>query len=76
MNRQPMTARRFAEKVDWEGGIVAALEYGLRPNDIDPADPDGTDLRRLWGSCAPYGSRWSRWRTRLVTCSNALRRTE
>lgn len=33
----------LARKVDWEGGVLAALEYGVRAEDIE--DPK---LRALW----------------------------
>lgn len=33
----------LAKKVEWEGGVLAALEYGIRTDEIeDPA------LRSLW----------------------------
>ena len=38
-----MTARDLAQKVHWEGGIVATLEYGIRSDEID--DPE---LAALW----------------------------
>jgi hypothetical protein len=40
-----LTARRFAEKVAWEGGIVGALDYGLRSEDTD--DPE---LSAAWAA--------------------------
>lgn len=30
----PMTLEGFASKIAWEGGIVGALEYGLKARDI------------------------------------------
>ncbi len=33
----------LAYKITWEGGVLATLDYGLRPEDI--ADPD---LRAAW----------------------------
>lgn len=43
-----MTAKDLADKVHWEGGIVSALEYGIRSEDID--DPELVALwRRLEG---------------------------
>ncbi len=38
-----MTAQDLAHKVDWEGGVVSALEYGIRSDEID--DPE---LATLW----------------------------
>jgi len=38
-----MTAEDLANKVHWEGGIVSALEYGIRSDEID--DPE---LAALW----------------------------
>lgn len=44
MNVQPkMTADRLARKIRWEGGLYAALEHGIAPEDI--ADPE---LANLW----------------------------
>lgn len=41
--REPMTAQDFAGKVEWEGGILEAVDYGLKPEDA----PEGP-LRELW----------------------------
>lgn len=57
---EPMTARHFAEKVQWEGGIVEALDYGLTPDHIDPNDPAGSELRRLWTELHTL------WRTQMA----------
>ncbi len=50
-----LTLRRLAEKVDWEGGVIEALEYGIRSSDI--ADPEvATVWRRveqLWTELRP-----------------------
>ncbi len=43
-----MSPRDFAEKVDWEGGVFAALEYGLHATDLDPSDPASVKLREAW----------------------------
>lgn len=40
---EPMTAAYFAKKVDWEGGILEAVDYGLKPEDA----PEGP-LRDAW----------------------------
>jgi hypothetical protein len=41
--RDPMTLRELANKVDWEGGPLEALEYGITAEDV--ADPT---IRDLW----------------------------
>jgi hypothetical protein len=38
-----MSAKDLATKVRWEGGIMSALEYGIRSEEID--DPE---LAALW----------------------------
>lgn len=43
-----MTPLDFACKVDWEGGIFAALEYGLHATGLDPDDPASAKLRDAW----------------------------
>jgi hypothetical protein len=35
---EPITNDRLARKVDWEGGIIATLDYGIRSEQI--ADPE------------------------------------
>lgn len=42
-DRPKMSADRLAQKIRWEGGLVAALEYGIAPEQID--DPE---LAELW----------------------------
>lgn len=42
-NTELMTAADFASKVEWEGGIIDALDYGLKPADA----PEGP-LRDAW----------------------------
>jgi hypothetical protein len=39
-----MTPVEFAGKVEWEGGVLDAWEYGLRADEIE----EGTHLRILW----------------------------
>lgn len=34
----PMTERNFAAKIEWEGGITAALDYGLKAEDCEPGE--------------------------------------
>lgn len=31
-----LTDEEFASKVEWEGGVFGALEYGLRPEEMRP----------------------------------------
>lgn len=38
-----MSLRLLADKVGWEGGILATIDYGVRSRDID--DPE---VARLW----------------------------
>lgn len=46
-----------AEKIDWEGGLVAALEYGLTENDMPEGDAElratWTKLREGWEQLRP-----------------------
>jgi hypothetical protein len=43
MTRTTMSLRQLAEKVDWEGGPLEALEYGITAEDVE--DPS---VRELW----------------------------
>lgn len=43
-----MSAKRFAEKAEWEGGFFEALDYGLRAAHLDPTDKDSVGLRAAW----------------------------
>ena len=43
MSDKPMSVLDVADKAHWEGGVIAAIEYGIRPGDI--ADEP---LRELW----------------------------
>lgn len=43
MNEKRYDRDLLAYKIRWEGGVMAALDYGLRSDDID--DPD---LRAAW----------------------------
>lgn len=38
-----MTEKDFAAKIEWEGGIPDALEYGLKSEDCEPGE-----LRNAW----------------------------
>jgi len=40
-----MTPEEFLDKVEWEGGIAQAVEYGLTSAHLD--DPD-SDFGRAW----------------------------
>lgn len=40
-----MTPVELADKIEWEGGVLAALVYGLGPDDLDDSDPD---LKAAW----------------------------
>jgi hypothetical protein len=42
-----MTPQEFAQKVEWEGGVLDALEYGLKADDLDDS-PEATDLYAEW----------------------------
>lgn len=35
------TFRDFADKVDWEGGVLESINYGLRAEDIPSDAPEG-----------------------------------
>lgn len=41
--RSKLTLRRLADKVGWEGGILAAMEYGIKSENIDDAQ-----IAALW----------------------------
>ena len=41
--KEPISNDRLTRKVDWEGGIIAALDYGIRSEQI--ADPE---IAALW----------------------------
>lgn len=38
----------FASKIDWEGGVMSALDYGLKHDELDPNDPASAKLREAW----------------------------
>ena len=40
-----LSDQEFALKVEWEGGVVDALDYGLRASDLDDSNPT---LKALW----------------------------
>lgn len=37
------TRANLKAKVEWEGGVLAALDYGIKPEDIE-----GDELRDAW----------------------------
>ncbi len=43
-----MTPEEFASKIEWEGGIFEALDYGLKSTDIDPTAPKAAELIEIW----------------------------
>ena len=43
-----MSTADFAAKVEWEGGVEGALEYGLKHTDLDPGDESVAELRAKW----------------------------
>lgn len=47
--REPMSEEDFAAKIHWEGGIMDALDYGLRSEDVVPGD-----LHNLWEELEGY----------------------
>lgn len=52
-----MTPAEFAGKVEWEGGVLDALDYGLRADDLDDSNPElkaaWRDLARRWAEVEP-----------------------
>lgn len=54
----PMKTRaEVAEKIEWEGGYGAALEYGLKVDDM----PEGDNvLRAAWGRLDMAQKVWDR----------------
>lgn len=52
-----MTPEEFAAKVQWEGGVLDALEYGLRSTHLDDSNPalkgGWMELETLWMNFEP-----------------------
>lgn len=48
MTNKYMTVEEFSSKVEWEGGIFGALEYGLHADQLDSEDSASTELRKAW----------------------------
>jgi hypothetical protein len=55
MTDEPMTESAFASKVEWEGGILEALDYGLKPTDVvkGTVREAWTRLYQLWQQIEP-----------------------
>lgn len=62
MTNQPMTESDFASKVEWEGGVFEALDYGLKPADVveGPVREAWTRLYQLWQQISPIADEVSR----------------
>ena len=55
-----MDKYEFANKVSWEGGVIGALEYGVKAYDLEGEDEqtktlreNWTDLVAIWKEAAP-----------------------
>ena len=52
-----MTPDEFVNKVDWEGGVLDALEYGLRSTELDDSNPalkgGWIELEKAWVDFEP-----------------------
>lgn len=46
----PMSEQDFAQKVQWEGGVTEALEYGLIGPDVVPGElrDKWVELEQVW----------------------------
>ena len=57
-DQEKLTPDEFASKVEWEGGVIDALEYGLRETEMDGSDPAfqtaWAALREQWDVIRPY----------------------
>lgn len=62
MTDKLMTESAFAGKVEWEGGIFEALDYGLEPSDVveGPVREAWTRLYQLWQQIEPIADEVSR----------------
>lgn len=47
---RPMSESDFIAKIEWEGGVVGALEYGLTSNDVEPGELQNAwkELEKAW----------------------------
>lgn len=70
-----MTSYEFSTKIEWEGGIVAALEYGLKSTDLDvpDGDPLGDDLRRAWSQLE---TKWDAMKDDITAVSELLEQVD
>ena len=59
---EPMTAADFASKVEWEGGVMEALDYGLKPAHAPegPIREAWTRLYQVWQQLSPIADEVSR----------------
>jgi hypothetical protein len=55
MTDKPMSESAFAGKVEWEGGVTSALDYGLKPADAPegPIRDAWTRAYQLWQQLDP-----------------------
>ena len=62
MTDKPMTESAFAGKVEWEGGILEALDYGLKPADAPkgPIRDAWARLYQVWQQIEPLVDEVSR----------------
>jgi hypothetical protein len=62
MSDKPMTESAFASKVEWEGGIFEALDYGLKPSDAPkgPIRDAWARLYQAWQQISPIADEVSR----------------
>jgi hypothetical protein len=59
-----MTEDEFLAKVEWEGGVVDALEYGLR---ADMLKDRSSELFKLWRK---LDSKWDKLKPSLAAVEN------
>ncbi len=43
-----MTLTEFCAKIEYEGGVIEALRYGLLADDLVTAEPRGAELYDIW----------------------------
>lgn len=56
MPKEKMSAEDILSKIEWEGGLAAALDYGLKAGDLsDEARRDHPDFAAAWDAvCAAW----------------------
>ena len=42
-----MTKERLADKIEWEGGVLEAVEYGIKVSDLPDGVPE--EIADAWG---------------------------